>query len=646
MATEISAESDEMYVGFASRIDPANLQPNYLQFSQNMRLQRGVAQPRKGTKRLTDASLNSQTMVGEGLWIDAEGRDNFVLVFTNRFYLYRPEQGASPEYLSPAYTFPTGRLIASGGVCNVVQALDKLYIFRGKETDARLGTGTSGATAGLHISHSAIANGASGTATATCINGYAHNYAIGDEVTIFNVDSVPLTYLRNSYIVTGVTGTTAFTFTITNNSGSNYTAMTNQHACCVRVKPPLAWSGSGNPYVIPQVSIPDNSETHAPLITSGSVPPADFAFYFQNRLVCNTSKTDLAVSDLLSEEFDFSLNNFIINQGGNDSIVGVLPWIENQFLVFMTKSVYVAYVEPSIYTVGLPPGSKSSITVVSTEVGCLSRRSIVSAGQYVFFLSGKGVYLLSPQLDLKLIGNTLPLSEPIEDVFDIVNFSVISSAVASYYGNRFYIALPTNGATRNNLVLVYNTLNQAWESRDTYPAGMWVDSLSVAAYQNQRRLFLLTNFAGSGSFGGIFLCDEYSGGDQYTGVNGTPVLPFVLPAVISNGAPQLVPIDAYVKTREYTFGSLNEKRYSRGEFQFNNSAGDFVRISTGTHDPDVMEEVLAYQFSGNADGTLRARIAARGTSIDAKIEFVTGRPALKGTSIYAINANRQMISQE
>jgi hypothetical protein len=59
-----------------------------------------------------------------------------------------------------------------------------------------------------------------------------------------------------------------------------------------------------------------------------------------------------------------------------------------------------------------------------------------------------------------------------------------------------------------------------------------------------------------------------------------------------------------------------------------------------------MEEVLAYQFSNSADGTLRARIAARGTSIDAKIEFVTGRPALKGTSIYAITANRQMVSQE
>ena len=88
MAEELQAEGDDTFVGFASRLDPANLKPGMLQASFNTRLQRGIAQPRKGTKRLTDNDLALLTMVGSGLYVDDEGRDNIVLVFTNEMYLY------------------------------------------------------------------------------------------------------------------------------------------------------------------------------------------------------------------------------------------------------------------------------------------------------------------------------------------------------------------------------------------------------------------------------------------------------------------------------------------------------------------------------------------------------------------------------
>jgi hypothetical protein len=99
MAAQQQAESDSKYVGFASRLDPANLPPGILQAAQNMRLQRGIAQPRKGCQRLTDASLNALTMVGSGLLVDNSGRDNFAMVFSDRMYLYRPQQGG-PVFVS------------------------------------------------------------------------------------------------------------------------------------------------------------------------------------------------------------------------------------------------------------------------------------------------------------------------------------------------------------------------------------------------------------------------------------------------------------------------------------------------------------------------------------------------------------------
>ena len=63
MAQEQQVEGDDTFIGFASRLDAANLKPGMLQASFNARLQRGIAQPRKGTKRLTKNDLIELTMV-------------------------------------------------------------------------------------------------------------------------------------------------------------------------------------------------------------------------------------------------------------------------------------------------------------------------------------------------------------------------------------------------------------------------------------------------------------------------------------------------------------------------------------------------------------------------------------------------------
>lgn len=653
MPQEILQEVDNNYIGINSRLDPSNLAPGFAQEAYNVRLQRGTAQPRLGCKRLTDTLLNTQTMVGSGQFVNALGQDNIVLVFTDRLYLYNTET----QTLSGAKLFETQnsfvRGIAAGGTVDVLQALDKLYIFRGQETEPRKGTGGTSTTCGCDLTHAAVANGATVTVTATMVNGYTHNYVVGDEVTIFNITDNQHQSFNNTYFVTQVTGTSSFQFSYTNNTGSSINSPTQPvHACSVRVKPPLVWSETQSTVaVIPQTSIPGNiqvTQSGADAAKDGSVPPADFAFYFQNRIVCKISNTELAVGDILSETFDFTLNNFIINQGGNDSIVGVLPWIENQFLVFMAKSIYIAFVEPTTYVIGAAPGENSSITVVTTQVGCLARKSIASAGQFVFFLSGKGVHMITPQLDLKVIGNTLPLSEPIDDFFDTLNYAAANKTVSSYYDNRFYMALPINGSTRPNAVIVYNVLNQNWECIDTYPSGLYIDNYATCQYSQKRRQFILSNFSGATSYGGIFLTEENPGGDQLNPDFGAPLIPFVLPATITSTGARLEPIDARIRSREYTFGNTHEKRFAKAEYQFNNSAGDFVRILARTHDPDVAETIMSYEFTGSntMDSTLRPRIALRGAVIDMEVQFVTGRPALKSSALYAIVANRSMVTEE
>jgi hypothetical protein len=737
---QIGVESDNNFVGFNSRLDPSNLPPGYSQSSKNMRLQRGIAQPRKGCERMTDDTLNTNMQSGSGYYVNSAGQDNVVMLFSDGMVLYNTQTNT----FSQKYTFPAGRFLPIGqttkqtygtgtyieypvtippsppithytgfaivpttiginigdqitvgftttnavlsyidftvkNVTNnnivfydepfnpfpfyfnlnislnvnsfsfepqIVQALDNLYIFRGQ----------AGPKITATITNPVIP--ANGTVTITVNTVTPHGLRIGSEVNVVDTSPYPYThgYWHKNVIVASVPSSTQFTFSFTNPLSQQIQQHTNLAGFYIQqANPPLVWDGtSASLTFVDQTGI--NNQGTYPL------PPGEFGLYFQNRIVVKTANTEIIATDVLSDRYD-PLNVFIINQGGNDSIVGFLPWIQNQFLVFMEKSIYVAYIDPR-FDPTVP--DQSQITVVTTEVGCLARHSIVPAGQFVFFFSGKGVHMLTPQLDLKLLGNTLPLSEPIDDYFDNVNFDYAKSVTASYFDNRFFIAFPVGSSINNNSILVYNTLNQAWETIDTYPSGMSIDNFIPALYNNKRRLFIVSNIGNAflasvtplgsttpvnvlyGKYGGIFLAEQLEGGDEFLGVTGTPLLPFSLPATLSTASYVVVPVAASIRSREYTFDSQLTKRFSRAEFQFNNTAGDDVSILVTVHDPDVTEEVMRYVFTGSAqiDGTLRPRIAMKGVAIDTEVVFNLGRPALKSTSMYAINSNRAMITEE
>lgn len=736
-------ENDNNFIGFASRLDPANLKPGVLQSSRNMRLQRGTAQPRKGCERMTDDTLNTLMQSGSGYYVNTAGEDNVVLLFTDGMVLYNTQR----QTFSAKYTFPTGRYLPIGTLTTqipgifpttipqpapplgqpytqwinvqttiginvgdkikigsstsnpnvtyyeydilqitgteiyyalnlasayplppvnqsavntpvsvilpsfsfepeIVQALDKLYIFRGLPGPKITAT----------VTNPQVQNG--NTIAVTVTTATPHGLRVGSEVNLIDtVTPYQHPYFHANFIVETVPSTTQFTFQFTNTTGSTIQAHTNITGFLAQqANPPLVWDGvSGSLSFVDQTGV-DPSGTYP-------LPPAEFGLYFQNRIVVKTDDTQMTATDILSDRYD-PLNVYTINQGGYDSIVGALPWIENQFLLFLSKSIYIAFIDPRFDPTA---PDRSQITVVTTEVGCLARHSIVPAGQFVFFFSGKGIHMLTPQLDLKVLGNTLPLSEPIDDYFDNVNFDYARKVTATYFDNRFFIAFPTSEAVKNNSILVYNTLNQAWESIDTYPDGMYIDNFIPALYNNKRRLFIVSDIGKptqvplsgpiapgqpstflAGAYGGIFLAEQLESGDEFLGVTGTPILPFTLPATINSLSYILTPIAASVRTREYGLGTQATKRYSRAELQFTNNPGDDVSVFATVYDPDSTEEVLRYVFagSGQSDGTIRPRIAMKGVGIDLQVNFNTGRPSLRSASVYAIQANRGMITEE
>jgi hypothetical protein len=120
----------------------------------------------------------------------------------------------------------------------------------------------------------------------------------------------------------------------------------------------------------------------------------------------------------------------------------------------------------------------SRLELLTDEIGCSARRSIATAGQFVYFLSDAGVYRLDTRLDLKLRGDTKPLSEPIADQVARIQPAGAEYAVGLWHDNRYWLAAPVDGADVNNALFVYSALNEQWESIDEYPFG--VDNLIVA----------------------------------------------------------------------------------------------------------------------------------------------------------------------
>ena len=127
MPTEYQKDGDNGFIGLNSRDNPASLPAGMVSKSQNFRLDRGVATVRKGLRRLTSTNILNKTIYGVGTYLDASGQEIFVVVVTNGVHTFNPET----ETFSTLISFPTEETITTKDGCDVVTAIDKIYITRG-----------------------------------------------------------------------------------------------------------------------------------------------------------------------------------------------------------------------------------------------------------------------------------------------------------------------------------------------------------------------------------------------------------------------------------------------------------------------------------------------------------------------------------
>jgi hypothetical protein len=326
------------------------------------------------------------------------------------------------------------------------------------------------------------------------------------------------------------------------------------------------------------------------------------------------------LSDVLNPDlYDPFFQSFRANQGSNDYIVAVHPWVEGSFLVFMRNSIWLAQVnqfastDGGAYSVDTPI---SKLELLTDEVGCSARRSVATAGQFVYFLSDAGVYRLDARLDLKLRGDTKPLSDPISDQIARILRDGASDAVGLWHDNRYWLAAPVDGADINNALFIYSALNDQWETIDYY--GFGLDNLLVSGQSTDRRLYAASRA------GKLFLMEDLERGDD--------------PPDSTLREEFFTAVTGRIRTRRYGFGSMHTKRFVRSmaDVVLPDTASITVKANMVNPDKEITLVPGQTNTSGLAeDYTLKQPI--RQKAHYAELEFLTtaNRPEIRNVSIEA-----------
>jgi hypothetical protein len=691
LESPILRDGDAGFLGFASRLNPVTLPAGMLQDSVNMRLDRGVATTRKGSKRLTDtigttgAPLTLDFALGtdkaatitrtgttaivtcnahgfsDGDQINIRGatdplyNGDFVIgtVTTNEFRytmsgtpaadatgtiianngpevrdgydggLYAAtvfasqnydnaseyiamagsdsvtlwKQGASPVVKSFPNS-PNERIEATDTV-SMLQAYDRLYVFR------------EAAQTGNYAGKLTNASGITVSSTTATVNVDAHAYPEGATVRIEG--STTAAFDGHEFRVLGTNlNTNSFEITVPSGTATHAAAGIKVR----RTKPPIYWDGGSGNFVRATAGVPSEGVTYT------RMPSVGWAAYHNNRLWFAKNRDTVAISDVLDPDlYDPFWNSFRAGAGGDDRIVAIHPWVEGQALVFCRKSIWLATLnqfastDGSDFSVDTPV---SALTLLTNEIGCSARNTIVTAGSFVFFLSDAGIYRLDSRLDLKLRGDTMPLSEPIADIFGtVVQSRVEKAAFALWHNNRYLIALPTSTdpLDGNQLVLAFNSLNQQWEYRDIFPASSSVNQIMVATYNNQRRVFSIPRS------GNLYILEENDNARDDNAVNGGTSL-----------------VTGRIRTRRYGFGSMQTKRFVRSlaDVVLPDTAGVVVKAVTINPDNELTLVPGQTNTSGlSEDYTLKQPIRAKAHYAELIFETTASRPEIRNVSIEA-----------
>ena len=202
-----------------------------------------------------------------------------------------------------------------------------------------------------------------------------------------------------------------------------------------------------------------------------------------NLLYWSDAMPSTYVSNTSSAPFDRTTNNFAVTVGAERALIGV-----RDTGLFCIGSDAVYGVNPSV----APAATDKPEKIL--DIGCVAGKTACLVGDDVLFLAPDGVRgVMRTQQDKLQLGRAEPLSYPLRAEFESINWANVSKAVAVYWDNKYFLALPTASATYNNEVWVYYPSQQAWMVITGWNVGAWA-KLKVSG---EERLYYIDSNDGS-----------------------------------------------------------------------------------------------------------------------------------------------------
>jgi hypothetical protein len=390
-------------------------------------------------------------------------------------------------------------------------------------------------------------------------------------------------------------------------------------------------------------------------------PAAPWGVHFQRRLwvpyyydqsgtfdnVTYTSRKitdEIAVSDILdTTTFDQIENQFRVSGGTADYVVGMHGFYNDALVVLNRNSLHI--IEGTAGSL-----LDTRVKELTSEIGCLARKSVVMKGNTMMFLSDDGVYSLEFLNDYNLRGSEEPISKNIQPYIDRISKDFAGEAVGILFDNRYYLAVALDSfvgaddARGNNAVLVYNFKNKGWESLDTYGDSRFlIKNLLTGGAGVRNNLYAVTQN------GGLHQVEaEESSVDRLNVANVGGLL--VTPT-----------INASLTTRGYDLKTMERKRFTDAQITMQNLANDTgeYSISFAAEDPDNASLIgTTTQFLGGVvlapsspneaeTASIRCRLAGiRGYTGTMILTRTEGSPKINSIKVAGSVTNRQITSQK
>ena len=375
-------------------------------------------------------------------------------------------------------------------------------------------------------------------------------------------------------------------------------------------------------------------------------PAAPWGIVHERRLwmpywyTSETNPTDRGIRDEIvgSDIMDFDTVDVIGNQfrpsaGQSDYLVQLTPFTKDSLVVFNRKSIHLMTgISGSLADV--------STNVVTTEIGCSARKTVVQVANQIFFLSDQGIYAVQFHDEYNLRGTGTPISETIQPFIDRINQDYVHLSCAVYFDNRLWFAVPLDtvpgagNATKLNTIIVYSMINGGFESIDTVNSTEFaIRELIVGKEGSQNALYLTTEE------GGIHKVDGAEGGD-------------VVSLTAGQAIPETIDVVSQCTTRQYDADTADRKMFARSELHIKSSDeglsdGD---ISFITEDPDSttsatsISSLIGSTLAASEDSSIRLGVRKRGFGIQTEFKPTAGRPFLRAVKIDARVTDRSTTS--